>query len=103
VGVSQPQPVFLVLSTQYVLNWFVGINRYTTPAEYDAVWRAVLPAGNQRRIILDVLMAHHLVQADGPGLVASEKGKEYVRWRGELPTTPPVVPAAPPAPPPAAN
>jgi hypothetical protein len=89
---------FLVMPTQYVLNWFVSINRHTTLAEYDAVWAPLIPNGNQRRIILDVLGHHHLVYQDGPGLVATDKAKEYVRWRGELP--PPAAAAPPPPSPP---
>lgn len=90
---------FLALSTQYVLQWFVVIGRRTTAAEYDALWSTPIPDVNQRRVILDVLMSHHLVQADGPSLFALDKGKEYVTWRGALP--PPANPL--PAPPAAAT
>jgi len=75
----------------------VAIGRRTTAAEYDALWSTPIPDVNQRRVILDVLMSHHLVQSDGPSLFASDKGKEYVTWRGGLPTLANLMPAPPAA------
>lgn len=84
--------LFLAPSTQLVLNWFVGLGRRTTIAEYEAFWGRLITDEKQRQTILNVLMAHYLVQPDGPSIVLSEKGREYVKWRGALPR-----PAEPPA------
>ena len=88
--------LFLALGTQLVLQWFTTIG-VTTEDAYDAYWLQYIPDAGQRKIILQVLTGHHLVEVDGPALKATEKGKEYVGWRGPLPpaSAPPPIAGAP--------
>ena len=60
---------------------------YTTLDAYDAYWSQLLD-GEQRKVIMRVLGAHHLIEVEGPALRISDKGREYVTWRGPLPPLP---------------
>lgn len=86
--------IFLALSTQIVLQWFMNV-QVTTEDAYDVFWSQYISDSSQRKTILQVLTGHHLVEVDGPALRVTEKGKEYVVWRGPLPALPPSAPAAP--------
>lgn len=88
--------LFLALGTQLVLQWFTT-TKVTTEDAYDAYWLQYIPDASQRKIIIQVLTGHHLVEVEGPALKVTEKGKEYVGWRGPLPPTgtPPPVAGAP--------
>lgn len=86
--------LFLALSTQFVLQWFVSV-QVTTDNACDAFWSQYIADASQRKIILQVLTSHHLIEADGPALKVTDKGKEYVRWRGSLPALAPAGIGAP--------
>ena len=88
---------FLARSTQTVLDWLVNLGQATTYDAYDAYWLAFITDANQRRIIIDVLQAHHLIELDGQIIRATEKAREYVNWRGPLPPLPAPSPLAPPS------
>jgi hypothetical protein len=83
--------LFLAPPSQHVLTWFASLG-YTTLDAYDAYWAQHLD-GEQRKVILQALNAHHLVEREGPVLRISEKGREYVTWRGPLPAVPAPQPA----------
>jgi len=85
---------FLAFSTQLVLNWFLTF-QVTTEDAYHAYWYQLIPDVNQRKIILQVLAGHLLVEADGPALRMTDKGKEYAAWRGPLPAPATSTPGAP--------
>lgn len=77
---------FLVRKTQLVLDWLTTFNQPVTANFYDSVWILTIPDANERRIILEALQAHHLVQINELGLIElTPKGKEYIEWRGALP------------------
>lgn len=77
---------FLVRKTQLVLDWIAELKQPTAYGFYDSFWMLVIPNANERKIILDVLQAHHLVQINNAGLIGiTEKGREYIEWRGQLP------------------
>lgn len=80
---------FLARSSQVVLNWLSSLPQGTTSVDaFEATWLPLVPDANQRRVILQVLQGHHLVQIDGPAISITEKGLEYIQWRGPL-TGPP--------------
>lgn len=76
--------LFLAPITQLVLNWFMTV-QLTTGDAFDAFWSQYITDVDQRITILKVLTGHYLVEAQGPVLRVSDKGKEYVGWRGALP------------------
>lgn len=85
---------FLALSTQLVLDWFSQAAQVTTEDAYDAYWNQFIADGGQRKVILQVLTGHHLVEAAGPVLRLTDKGKEYINWRGPLPAPAPTADVA---------
>lgn len=77
---------FLVRKTQLVLDWLTTFNQPVTANFYDSVWILSIPDANERRIILEALQAHHLIQINELGMIElTPKGKEYIEWRGPLP------------------
>lgn len=86
--------LFLALSTQLILQWFLGV-QVTTEDAYDVYWSQYIPDASQRKIILQVLTGHHLVEPEGPALRVTDKGREYVGWRGPLPALAPGAAGAP--------
>lgn len=77
---------FLVRKTQLVLDWLTTFNQPVNGSFYDSVWIPSIPDANERRIILEALQAHHLIQINELGMIElTPKGKEYIEWRGPLP------------------
>ena len=76
----------LVRGTQLVFDWLAGLPQATTYSHYDSVWLPIIPSANERQAIINTLQAHHLIQCDTNGLIiVSDKGREYLQWRGALP------------------
>lgn len=67
--------LFLARGTQVILDWFVSLGQATTVNAYDAYWITYVTDGTQRRIILEVLVAHHLVQQDGQTPYGEREGE----------------------------
>ena len=76
---------YLVLSTQRVLDWFRTLENGTSVSFFDNFWRPLLPNPDERAAIIGALKTHFLVIATGELLEITEKGREYIRWRGPLP------------------
>lgn len=77
---------FLVRKTQLVLDWLTTFIQPVTWNFYDSVWILSIPDANERKIIIEALQAHHLVQINELGMIElTPKGKEYIEWRGPLP------------------
>lgn len=77
---------FLVRKTQLVLDWLTTFIQPVTWSFYDSVWILSIPDANERKIIIEALQAHHLVQINELGMIElTPKGKEYIEWRGPLP------------------
>jgi hypothetical protein len=78
---------FLVLNTQRVLDWLAGLKERTTYSMYDSWWLPIIPSANERRAIINALEAHHLVILhEGELIEVTPKGREYIAWRGPLPS-----------------
>lgn len=76
--------LFLAPVTQEVLEWFGTLTTRTSLAMADALWTSRIPDPEQRRIILAVLEAHHLVQREGELLAITPKGREYLEWKNKI-------------------
>lgn len=77
---------FFVRKTQLVLDWLTTFIQPVTWGFYDSVWILSIPDANERKIIIEALQAHHLIQINELGMIElTPKGKEYIEWRGPLP------------------
>ena len=73
-------------NTQNVLDWFYSLEKGISYNLYDSTWLNAIPNPTERQTILDVLINHYLIVNDEDNIQISAKGREYVEWRGELPT-----------------
>lgn len=86
--------LFLVHRTQIVLDWLIdrqAKGQPTTVGYYDAELTSRVISPGERAAIVQALEAHALVAVNNTLLVVTDKGLDYVRWRGplqQLPTTP---------------
>ena len=84
---------FLVRTTQAVLDWLAERKEPVSIGFFHDRWSPFIPAA-ERHTILEVLDNHYLIRIDGELLSITPKGREYVWWRGPLPS-PPVPSVAP--------
>lgn len=71
---------FYVDSTQNILDW---LYKTQAPASYDlfaATWNSI--DGQQRIVIIGALHSHELITVTKKTITISDKGKDYVEWRG---------------------
>jgi len=83
---------FLVRASQIVLDWFAGSAQPISESLYHTWWTPHIPDPQERDAILLALSSHYLIVNNNGLLQISEKGNEYVGWRGELPTLPKIEP-----------
>ncbi len=80
--------LFLVSSTQKILDFIVGSNFNSINLSYiDTLITQIAPNFpiEEKKVIVEVLKSHHLITVDNNEFVnATPKGKEYVQWRGPL-------------------
>lgn len=79
--------LFLVRGTQLVLDWFAGRAGPTTFAVYDNWWSSIVVDPQERFARVGVLKSHYLLIESNGLLTVSEKGREYLEWRGALPSS----------------
>ncbi len=85
--------LYLVPGTQLVLDWIAHEpGGRTTVKMFDAIWRHDIPALQERAAVLNALREHTLVNIQGALIELTDKGREYLQWRGAYR---PPVPAAP--------
>ncbi len=77
---------FLVYATQRVLDWLASLPASTTVTAYDSYWQPLIPSGEQRRTILAALESHNLITFQSDLIEVTPKGREYLQFRGPLPT-----------------
>jgi|LQYC01.1.fsa_nt_gi hypothetical protein len=77
---------FLARHTQQFLDWLSNLPNSTTVPFADAFWMPAVPDPNERKAVLNALLTHHLVQLNGELIEVTPKGKEYIQWRGPLPS-----------------
>ncbi len=76
---------YLVFGTQRVLDWLASRIDAPTVALYDNFFGQWIASAAERQAILSALQRHYLVE-DGPLLRVTPKGREYIAWRGPLPS-----------------
>ena len=79
---------FLVYATQRVLDWLASLPASITVTAYDSYWQPLIPSGEQRRTILAALESHNLITFRSDLIEVTPKGREYLQFRGPLPTLP---------------
>ena len=77
--------LYLVRGTQLVLDWFASRSGPTTFAVYDSWWSSIVYNPTERLARVEVLRSHYLITESNGLLTVSEKGREYLGWRGQLP------------------
>jgi len=98
---------FLVPRTHVVLDWLAN-RQPTSYGTYDAWIMRYVPNPLERQAMINALRNHHLIHVNGDMISVTEKGHEYIEWRGPArrflaDTLPPVEPPSstlPPVPPP---
>lgn len=76
---------FFARSTQHVLDWLASLDKRTTLSYFDSFWLPVIPSAKERHAIINALESHYLIALRGEVIEVSEKGREYLEWRGPLP------------------
>ena len=71
--------------TQYVLDWLAATT-HVTASFYNAMWLPLIMNADERLAILTALQAHHLITIRGDLIEVTPKGREYIQWRGPLPS-----------------
>ena len=77
--------LFLVRGTQVVLDWLATLPNGISSAFFDSQLQAFITAANERFAILNALQKHHLVSINADLISITDKGREYLTWRGPLP------------------
>ncbi len=80
---------FLVRSTQLVLDWIAGLPNGISTAFFDSQLQAHISLANERFAILNALQRHHLISVRDGLIQVTDKGREYLSWRGPMPPIPP--------------
>lgn len=79
---------FLVANTQRALDWLASLPNAATFTTYDALWQLRVPTAEERRKIIRALEEHNLVVLHGDLIEVTQKGREYLEWRGPIPAVP---------------
>jgi hypothetical protein len=81
---------YLVPRTQYTLDYFYDLKKPLSFAYYDAMTIPLIPDPKERAAMIGALISHHLLIDTSGLLTISEKGREYVEWRGKMLKSPTV-------------
>jgi hypothetical protein len=76
---------FLVIHTQRTLDWLSRLPQPVAFSFYDSQWLPIIPSSNERGAVINALQAHHLIQVDAQSIAVTQKGYEYIQWRGAVP------------------
>lgn len=79
---------FLARSTQLVLDWLGTLQQPISVNLIDSHLQAYIVDAQERVAILTALQNHHLITIANNLVQVTPKGREYLQWRGPLPTTP---------------
>lgn len=78
--------MLLVRKTQFVLDWINSCRLPPTISIYNARYLTSIPEAFERRAVLEVLERHELVEFTAEGLMKmTQKGKDYLEFRGPIP------------------
>ena len=76
---------YFVRDTHLVLDWLASLPNRHLIEMFHAFWSPVIPSANDRQAILMALQNHHLITARDTMIEITDKGREYLQWRGPLP------------------
>ena len=76
--------LYFVRNTQQVLDWLASLPNRPSVEMFHAVWPPVIPSANDRQSILTALQNHHLITERETMIEITDKGREYLQWRGPL-------------------
>ncbi len=78
---------FLARTTQFALDWLVGLAEPTTYSHYDSSFLLMVSSARERQAMIGALETHHLIKFDArtQTISVTPKGREYHEWRGTLP------------------
>ncbi len=79
---------FLVRGTQYVLDWLATLQQRPNLRLYDNIWSPIISNPVERQAILNALQQHHLINIMDDLIEVTDKGREYLGWRGPMPALP---------------
>ena len=77
---------YFVRDTQLVLDWLVH-NRPSIEF-FHTTWMVAIPRAVEREAILSALEKHQLITGLETMIEITEKGRDYLQWRGPLPYFP---------------
>lgn len=87
---------FLVYKTQLSLDWLASHGKPVLFSVFNSACLPIIQNNEERQRIIDVLVAHYLVEVIGDKLAITGKGMEYVEWRKPMPRLPPLGPVGAP-------
>ena len=79
---------YFVRNTQLVLDWLASLQNRPSIEMFDALWLPAIPRAAERGAILSALEKHQLITVLETMIEITEKGREYLQWRGPLPDIP---------------
>ena len=78
---------YLVLSTHGVLAW-LNLQNSTSIGLFNAYWWSVIPIAKSRENTILALQNHYLITVRDVMIEITDKGRDYLQWRGPLPYIP---------------
>jgi hypothetical protein len=76
---------YLVYNTQRVLDWFYDLKEPILYSNFDALNINLISDPKERHAIISALLQHYLIEDKNNLLKITEKGREYVGFRGRMP------------------
>jgi len=86
---------FLARHTQQVLDWIASLENGTDLPFYNDTWMPQISNQQERQAVLKALEAHALISIANGIAAVTEKGRDYLRWRGPLAPLPSTRPDQP--------
>lgn len=80
---------YLVPQTQVTLDWLATCTSPVSISLYDTMTSPAVSDPSERHAILNALQRHHLIFIENNIITISEKGREYIKWRGNVLQSPP--------------
>lgn len=75
---------YLVSKTQFTLDWLASCTSPVSISLYDSITSSTVSDPKERQAILNALERHYLIFIENDLIKVSEKGREYIKWRGNV-------------------
>ena len=79
---------YFVPNTQLVLDWLASLQNRPSIEMFHALWLPLIPSADDRKAILFALENHYLITVLEMMIEITDRGREYLQWRGPLPLHP---------------